>query len=543
MILDKFIAKYKNPNVQHFNLGLINREQDRDLKDHLIDVFKSLDVIEYIKYVSHEYIDDARQIDMRVYSIHDRDKTIRKEDGEEEKTIRLRESKVGEIRVKFLLTCNEESKIVEKRFLIPLVDDYGYYTLNGKRFFLIYQLVDSSTYARGQSVVLKSILPIYVNRIKTEIKDLNGNIYNVNKFTIIAFNKNMDLLYFYFAKYGVLFTLLYFGVNQVIRIVKSYDPNDEENLYFPVRANMLIRVNKRFFEEYEYVQNFMGSMLAIIKNRTTHEDLENLNYWIERIGALRAGAKVYNYYTKGKDTQLSIDRMVDIGTMNILKVAGVNKSDTYSVLRWLVQNFDALRKKDDMDLNNKRLRCNEFIAGFLTAEFTNRVNQKIIKSRKRVTMKRVESLLSMSGDIVINKLHKSGLFRSNEAVDDIDFFTKLSYTTKGPNALGNSNGNSMAVKYRGIHTSYLGNIDILSCGSSDPGASGTLTPFADVENLNFNNSKESQDGVLDFLKDLETHQKLLEDGKWLAFTSMGGEVNPDQYLANREKMYADVYTQ
>lgn len=538
MIFSKFVSQYENPNVKHFNLGLINREQDRDLKEHVIDVFKSLNVIEYIKYVSHEYIDDARQIDMTVYSQFDRDKKYNKDDGAEERTIRLLESKVGELRVKFQLTCGNESKIVEKRFLLPLVDEFGYYKLNGKRFFLIYQLVDSSTYTLGQSVVLKSIRPVTCNRMYTTIKDVTAEEYKVSKFTVIAFNKNMDILNFFFAKYGVAFTLMYLGVNQIMQFVDSYDPNDEENLYFSIRANMLLRVNKSLFERFDYVRNITGSILAVIKNRTTRDNLENLDYWTERLGALRTGAKPYNYHSKGVDTLVSFDRMIDLGTSNILKLAEVNKGDTYSVLRWMIQNFDVLRKKDDMNLDNKRLRCNEFIAGFLTAEFSLRVDQKIIRSRRRVTMRRIESLLGMSGDIIINKLHRSGLFRSNEAVDDMDFFTKLSYTTKGPNALGNNNGgSSMAIKYRGIDTSYLGNIDIMVCGSSDPGASGTLTPFADVKDLNFNDTSEVQDSLFEFEKALREHRKSLDKSKMLAFDSMGGATTYEEYLTRRDKAY------
>lgn len=541
MILSEFVAGYENPNIKHFNMSLINREQDEDLKDQLIDVFKSLDVIDYIKFISCEYVEDAREIDMSVYSQYDRDKRYNKTDGkeEEERTIKLHESKVGELRVKFQLTCKSETKVIEKRYLIPLIDEYGYYLLNGKRFFLIYQLVDSSTYVRGQSVVLKSsILPVSVNREYVDIKDVPGNIYSVTKFTVTTSSQTVDMMYYYFAKFGVTYTLLYMGVNQIMSIVDAYNVHDEENLYFSIRANMLLRVNKEFFEKFEWVQQITASILATMNNRTNKHDLENLTYWIERLGSLRTGAKVYNYYEKGKESQMSFERLIDLGTRKKFKLSVVNKDDTYTILRWMMQNYESLRKKDDMNLNNKRLRSNEFIAGFLTAEFSKRAH-RIIKNSNRITMRRVESLLAMNGDIIISKLHRSGLFRSNEAVDDMDFFTKLSFTSKGPNALGNNNGgNTMAVRYRGIDTSYISNIDIMVCGSSDPGASGVLTPFAKIENLNFNNTPEPQDGIFEFQQALMEQAKTMNHHKVLIFDTLGGATTHEEYMKRREKLYS-----
>jgi len=34
-------------------------------------------------------------------------------------------------------------------------------------------------------------------------------------------------------------------------------------------------------------------------------------------------------------------------------------------------------------------------------------------------------------------------------------------------SLGNKNSNNIGVKYRDIHPSFIGNIDLLTCGNSD----------------------------------------------------------------------------
>ena len=38
---------------------------------------------------------------------------------------------------------------------------------------------------------------------------------------------------------------------------------------------------------------------------------------------------------------------------------------------------------------------------------------------------------------------------------------------KGPHSAGQKNGNSVGVKYRGIHPSMIGYIDMTVCGNSD----------------------------------------------------------------------------
>lgn len=536
-LLKKFLATYDNPNIERFNLGLINRQQDKDLILHLVDVFKSLNVIEYVEFLDYEYIEDANEIDMSVYNeFNNRDRKSKKDQKEEERYMALHESRVGELRARFRFSCKGESEIVEKRFLIPIVDEYGYYTINGKKFFLIYQMVDSSTYTRGQTVVLKSLLPVNLNREDEHITDADGIQHSVKKFTVLIFSSKIDILYFYFAKFGVSRTLRFFSLDRVIKFKSEREDNDN-NLYFPIRSNLLLEVNKKFFNEHDYVRYMTATILATMTNRTTMEDLDNPIYWIERIGSLRSGAKPHTYYEKGKNTQTSFERMIDVGTQEILKLSVVNKSDTYSVMRWMMQNYNSLRKKDDMHLDNKRLRCNEYIAGFLTAEFSKRVN-RIIKYKNRVDLKKVKGIVSMPGDVIITKLHVSGLFRSNESVNDMDFFTKLKYTTKGPNALGSKNSNSIAVKYRGTHSSYIGNIDVNVCGSSDPGSSGVLTPFAKVGGLHFNEKEEDQDGIYALEKELAVLESHIDDNKEILFDLFGGQVDMShtEYLAKQEKL-------
>ena len=63
-------------------------------------------------------------------------------------------------------------------------------------------------------------------------------------------------------------------------------------------------------------------------------------------------------------------------------------------------NFNDLRMKDNLSLDNKRLRCNEYIASLLTQEFSKRLN-KIITLGSKATMNDFTDMFKFSGELLI----------------------------------------------------------------------------------------------------------------------------------------------
>ena len=121
-------------------------------------------------------------------------------------------------------------------------------------------------------------------------------------------------------------------------------------------------------------------------------------------------------------------------TKKVLKVPDYHSEDIYALLRWIMEEFNELRLKDNLDLGNKRLRCNEYIASLLTKEFSRRLN-RIISMRDKVTIENIKELFKFSGDIIIQKMHSSGILRFDDAVNDMDFWSRFKYTNKGPHSL------------------------------------------------------------------------------------------------------------
>lgn len=403
--MKKFISAYKNPNEKEFNYPLINRECDGNIVDYIIDCCKSLEVLDYIKFVGHQYITDESQIDTSEYiSAKARGKL---KNGEIKRFMYLEDSRYAELRLAFHLECNGETADITKKILVPVPDSDQYYLIKGTKYILMYQVVDNSTYTTKKNLTLKSMMPVPVQMSIEKFNDVDGVDFYAPLYTIQLFKKSINILVFYFAQYGFDKALEYFSLDRIFRVVTSMDKDNADMIYFTINSKMYLEVNRKFFEKYQYTRTMVIMLLSLMNNRMTPALLNDKDYWITYIGAIGTTNK-NNQYDKGKNTLTFFDRMLDDTTRRVLKVHPMHKRDIYSILRWIIMHFDDLRKKDNLDLNNRRLRCNEYIAALLTTTFSERVN-RVIAMGNKATLDKVKDIFKFPGDILITQLHKSGL--------------------------------------------------------------------------------------------------------------------------------------
>lgn len=523
--MKKFIKDYMNPNEARINYGLLNREYDKSLVDYLVDSAKSLEVLHNevgsIKFLSHEFIEYESEIDYNNY-IRTRKSKKKKKKEQDKKYMLMKESRFGELKLKFRLTCKGEKEEIVKSILVPMPDDDGIYTIKGKRYILMYQLVDASTYTTRTSVVLKSLMPVYLKRDPFIRTDVEGNTFEAPVYSTIVFTKNIDIFYFFFAKMGVKDTLKYFSVDKFVIMTSTV--NDKDNFYyFQISSKLFIEVPKTIFNKYEYFRSVIFMILKVCNNRVNLENLENKVMWTEKIGSQYSASS--NHYEKGKGMLMSLDRMLDETTKHILRINPEHKENMYSIIRWMVQNYRELKQKDNMDLNNKRLRDGEYIASLLNRELSQRL-AKVITYGKKLTKEKLRDVFKFPGEILLSQLFKSGLFRYDDQVNDMDMFNKLKYTIKGPNSVGGKNQNTVSASQRGIHPSFIGKIDLNVAGNSDPGTSGVITPFCKTYGLYFSDKAEPESGKFKIDKIVE--QYLIEQGEMLVETC-GFETVEDYY--------------
>ena len=510
----KMLADYTRTYDERLNLPLINREYDKELYLYVYEAIKSLEVFDCIKIKGFRYTDRENDIKLGEY-VKSRKIDNKKIKEDPVQIMYINENRLGELKVYYEISIDVENKegVMEtftgnyvKSILIPLKDENGYYTLKGKKYILMYQLVDSTTYATSNSVVLKSIMPIPLKRKTKSIRDIDKNVYNVPIYTTRVFKNEINMMLLFFAKMGLKTSLRYFGVQDVIDFVDTdnYEINDEF-MYFKVSQKITIKVNRWVFDNSLEVKSIVGMIMEIISNRTLLEEIFERNFWLEKLGNHQNISQPAFKRAKAESLLQSVDRMIDMTTKRVLNIAPINKDSMYGALRWMFFNYNELKSKKIMDITNKRLRDNEYIASLLTQTLSNKLYRamKKVKKRQSQNLETLKEIFSFKGDILISELYNSGLFKYDDLVNDMDFFNKLKYTIKGPNSQGGSTGKTIATCQRGIDPSFIGRVDLNVVGNSDPGSTGVLTPFIKTNGLFISDKKEPESKQFELLKSIE----------------------------------------
>jgi hypothetical protein len=167
-----------------------------------------------------------------------------------------------------------------------------------------------------------------------------------------------------------------------------------------------------------------------MNTKTTVADLENTYYWMQRLGSLYTNTS-YKLYESGKSTVAFFERLLDITTQKKLKISDINKVSVYSVVKWMVQNYVELKKKDNLDLDNKRLRLNEYVAALLSKRMGEAINRLLTLGNK-IKIKQVKDVFKFPGTLIFQLLYSSPLLKYNDAVNDLDAFSALRYSVRGP---------------------------------------------------------------------------------------------------------------
>lgn len=102
-------------------------------------------------------------------------------------------------------------------------------------------------------------------------------------------------------------------------------------------------------------------------------------------------------------------------------------------------------------------------------------------------------------------MYSSGVLRYSETNSDMDFGSKFKMTKKGPNALGANDSRRIPIRQRALHPTMLGYIDIADTSSSDPGQSGSLSPYCDMKSLYFDDSLYENEMHFKIAKYLDEH--------------------------------------
>ena len=423
-----YLWQYETIFDKNLNVDLMTRAQDKPLLDCIIECWKSLEVIQGVKIIDWEYTDRESEIDINKY-IFKRERGKKK--GEKWDYKYIDDSRLGlltvtvQIHLEYVDVKDGEKKVeeqtIKKSMLIPLQDENGYFWINGKRVYLIYQLVEKSTYTAPNAVILKSLMPFAIKRHVENITNTRGESFKVPRYTLELFKKDVDVMLIY-ASYAGMDWALQFALGApylVMKFVEEEDVEDEQNMYFRISNKLLLMVNRQMFNNFIYVRSVVGGILYNVTNRLTLDMINDTTVWLKKLGT--------NNAEKGKSLLERSGRLLDETTGRILRLDLYHKHNVLSLTRWMCQEYNDLRLKDNMDLDNKRLRSSEIPSALFTYSLSTRAN-RLMGLGKRATMDNYKDLFAFPGDIVLQLINSSGIQRYNDIVNDLDFFSKFKYT-------------------------------------------------------------------------------------------------------------------
>lgn len=143
-----YLKDYVNEWEDQLNAPLMTKSADAPLVDYIIDTWKSLEVVPQIEFSEFQYTEKESEIDINKH-LFKRDKKKKKKDRYDIKFID--DDRVGKLTVKLNVTMLETNPTtgessyqvypIKKSMLIPLQDDDGYFTIKGKKYYMIENLI------------------------------------------------------------------------------------------------------------------------------------------------------------------------------------------------------------------------------------------------------------------------------------------------------------------------------------------------------------------------------------------------------------------
>lgn len=496
--MKSYVAGYQEAFESKYNDEFLSGEYDYPISHYAILAMKEFEVIENVKITDIQEIKDQDEIN---YTYHRTNINFKKKNPEEiyiPTKKYVSDNLYSELVFTIELTTNLNKKVITKRILIPEEDDDGLFLINNKRSKAIAQIVDANTYSQRGKITMKSRMPIICYRINNRIianyqgEEMSATSYSyaldikVRKNSTKKRTKFINPLMLFAAKLGLTRAISFFGYGDVVKIVDTIK-NTTFYDYYPI-DELYIKVPRKALEE-ERIRNFVCMLQHLYAKDfpITMKNIDDRKYWVCRIGLIGSikDKNLSTFEGKGITTIYMIERLMDnITKIHSLRLPECYKYNVYYILRWMLENFDELKAKSNMNLENKRIRKNETIVqSSLGKKISVNIN-KLIEKKNKSRLNDMESLCELfnfNSDIILSGIKcLNDLIKSDDLVNDMTFLMDIAYSFKGYQSMGESSGKRIANKYRDIDPSFMGRIDPNSTSNSDPGMSGHFTPFVQL---------------------------------------------------------------
>ena len=449
------VSKEKTEDV---NPMLFDRTKEPSIAEFIVSGLKVIESLPYIKFTKWKHITDASKIDVKLNRRHIKNKAINK-DKEISKIVSIRDTAQEMLQMEFVIDFDGDTRYIKKNLLIPSYIDNYHMLINGKEVLPQKQIVDMSTYNQKKSVKLKTTLTpidLYKEPIKGSFENTKGKSFKVKTFILNLFTKELNPLYYYFAKFGFHKTLKYFGLKDVIDVTDTEFDNGI-NYYFKINKDLFVEVDKRYFNSNDFIRSFTYMVYDIFQGKIKLDSVDKVEYWVTKLGALFT-KNTKTQLNKGYNVLVSFGRILDDITKSTLRLDKKHLQSTHSLVRWLLQNYGDLRKKNNHDLAMKRVRCNEVTAFYFIQSMAQRINNLL--NKKKLTIESIERIFNWNPDELFRIMisSRNTLLKYDPDINCFELLNALRFSFLG--SQGISGGKNIGVQFRDIYPSHLGRIDL-----------------------------------------------------------------------------------
>lgn len=481
------LARYAQQAIPPFNPHLFERDTNKIIKALQDIIISSQKVAGYYKIIVEDFtiVEDYARI---------REILARHEDGvrangkkkriNQYKYINLKDSDTVLMIIHYYIEAKGQSSRENVYCLVPRVVDKYYFKISGNYYSPQLQIAEGSTYNNAHAnnkhkkecVTLKTvnnvIMQVYKNRFT--VTDIYGRELEMINFGLYVFTKSDSAFKYVFAKYGLTQTMQICNFNGVW--FSKTRPEVDTNLYYSFEIKedeIFITVPIMMYENDITLQAFIYTLMTSVYKVTTLEDLFESEFWIYNIGR---GVSASNSFDKGLNLCSSLESIYDIPTKNSILLPEHLKQNIYQIILWIMREYTGLMQKDNGDMEYKVLKNEEYIASLYASKLNK--NSYRISDSPRITLDKIKKAIVIRPTILLENITKCNLINYKNSVNDLDGITATKMSFKAPRI--GKGASSKASRYKDIHPSQLGRVDIDSSSKSDPGATGVLCPMVEL---------------------------------------------------------------
>lgn len=491
----EFIHNFSVKTTEKFNDDLFVRSDDKII-DALENIILSCerDGFVKIKVLRFTIIDDYEEIreKLKQYEAYLLSKSSSKTKGLHDNKyeyIDLKSSDVKLLIVTYYIETKGESDIFDVLIAIPRVINKFYFRLNGVLYNALYQIVDASTYnttnKNKHCITLKTVFhPIRIYRNIERVKTYDGQELMCCTYHNSAFKKSIPVMSYIFAKMGLYNGLNFIGIHGgIFNLITDPTKADNVNNYIikiSKKCDLFLVVPKMMYDKNNIVQHIVHTFVISCKS-VTEDEIQNIyttQFWMETLGSLFSNAST-DPIRKCMNVLNSIEMIYDIETRNELHLPDEYKVDVYHILRWMIQEYNNLRIKDNLNILTKKIRCGEYIAALYAAKLSTSI-YRITDNAKDIDLAKIRKLIITNPMFLVTEMCKNQLVNPLGMVTDMDSLLSSKFTYKGEAGI-----KSISSAYKLLNISNMGILDPDASPPSDPGSSGSIAPLIKLYDNNY----------------------------------------------------------